>query len=253
MLVLISLGLWDEKDLSLRGFEEAKSCDLLYLESYTSKLGTGKQELEKLLGKTITLLSRKQVEENFESLLEQAKEQKVGILVGGDALVATTHSSLLLEAAKRKIPTRIVHSSSILSAVGETGLHLQKFGPWITIPLPERTSDPSSVFEVLKENERRGLHTLCLLDLDTEKRKFVSVEEALAFLSRVEDSKRKVVVISKLGSSEQKILYGTLEELGREKFDLPACLILPGRLHFAEEEFLSQLARSPHPRGDESR
>ncbi len=36
MLTLIGLGLFDEKDLTLKGLEEAKNADKLYVELYTS-------------------------------------------------------------------------------------------------------------------------------------------------------------------------------------------------------------------------
>ena len=36
MLVLIGLGLYDEKDISIRGIEEAKSSAKVYAELYTN-------------------------------------------------------------------------------------------------------------------------------------------------------------------------------------------------------------------------
>ena len=139
-LYLISTGIWDEKDISLRGLEVARRCDILFAEFYTTRIGTTKERLEKLIGKKIKVLSRSDLEEGCDQILEKAKEKEVGILVGGDCLVSTTHSSVLLEAKKRGIPTKVIHSSSIISAVAETGLHLQKFGQFITVPFPEKIS-----------------------------------------------------------------------------------------------------------------
>jgi diphthine synthase len=38
MLYIIGLGLGDEQDITLRGLEAVKSCDILFLEAYTSIL-----------------------------------------------------------------------------------------------------------------------------------------------------------------------------------------------------------------------
>jgi diphthine synthase len=37
-LTFIGLGLYDEKDISLKGLEEIKKCDKVYAEFYTAKL-----------------------------------------------------------------------------------------------------------------------------------------------------------------------------------------------------------------------
>ena len=39
MLYLVGLGLGDEKDITVRGLEVVRSCDVIYLEAYTSVLG----------------------------------------------------------------------------------------------------------------------------------------------------------------------------------------------------------------------
>ena len=51
MLTLIGLGLYDEKDLTLRGIEQAKKADKAYIELYTSKWHGNIKNLEKLIGK----------------------------------------------------------------------------------------------------------------------------------------------------------------------------------------------------------
>jgi len=152
VLVLISIGLADERDMSLRALEAARECDILLSEFYTNKINTNTEKLSKLIGKPVREISRKDLEENFNWILEEAKNKNVGILVGGDCLVATTHYSIVLEAKKLEIPVKIIHGSSIISAIGETGLHLKKFGPYVTIPFPEKTkkSLPESVYNMQK-------------------------------------------------------------------------------------------------------
>jgi len=49
MLSLIGLGLFYEKDLTLRGLEKAKNADKIYAEFYTSKWYGNVKKLEKLI------------------------------------------------------------------------------------------------------------------------------------------------------------------------------------------------------------
>ncbi|MEM7826293.1 MAG: diphthine synthase [Candidatus Aenigmatarchaeota archaeon] len=251
VLYFISLGLSDEKDMSIKALETAKSCDLLFAEFYTTKLNTTKEKLEEIIGKPIKLLSRKGVEENFQEILNEAKTKKVGFLVGGDCFIATTHISLRMEAIKQGIETKVIHGSSIISAIAETGLHIYKFGPCVTLPLREKTKGklPESVYEVIKMNKERGLHTLCLLDLDAEKNEFLSVREGFEILLALEEARKeglislqdKVVVFSKAGSEESLILFEKIEDLMKKDIALPAVIIIPGLLHFTEREFLESL------------
>lgn len=249
VLYFISLGLNDEKDMSIKALETAKSCDLLFAEFYTTKLNTTKEKLEEMIGKPIKVLSRKDVEENFqEIILDEAKTKKVGFLVGGDCFVATTHISLRKEAIKQGIKTEVIHGSSIISAIAETGLHIYKFGPCITIPFREKTKGklPESVYEVIKANKARGLHTLCLLDIDAEQNRMMSVREALEILLTLEEarmegvisSQEKIVVFSMAGSEKSSILFEKIESLIKKEIGLPAVIIIPGSLHFTEREFL---------------
>jgi diphthine synthase len=250
VLILIGIGLYDEKDISLRGMEEAKKADKLYMELYTSFWHGSLQSLEKLVGKKITVLKRKDLEENFDIILDEAKNQNIVILVQGDPLVQTTHSVLILEARKREIKTKVIHNASIISAIAETGLHPQKFGPFVTIPFPEKTRGklPESVYEVIKMNKARGLHTLCLLDVIAEENKYMTIAEALNSLLILEGKRREnvlsndlpIIGISRLGSTSQIIKFGKLKDLFKIDFGPPPyCIIVPGILHFTEKEFLS--------------
>lgn len=45
MLYVIGLGLGDVKDITVKGLEIVKSCDLIYLEAYTSILTCGQEEM----------------------------------------------------------------------------------------------------------------------------------------------------------------------------------------------------------------
>jgi diphthine synthase len=248
MLIIAGLGLYDEKDLSLREIEEAKSSDKIFIELYTSKWYGNFKNLEKILGKKVEVLERKDLEENFQKILELAKNKKVILFVQGDALIQTTHSSLILEAKKQGIETKVIHNASIISAIAETGLHPQKFGPYITIPFLERTKGklPESVYEVIKMNKARGLHTLCLLDVLAEENRYMEPKEGLKILLEIEKKRKEgiipeeeeAVIFSKAGSEKPLIVFGKIKDLMEKEVEIPAVIIIPGILHFTEKGFL---------------
>jgi len=228
MLYLISLGLYDKKDISLRAIETGKKCKVLYFEDYTSFYGSSLKELEKLFGKKVNELKREDVESDF--LVKEARDKDVGLLVIGDALSATTHSTFVLDKAK------VVHGSSVLTAVGETGLMLYNFGKVTSIPFDnESVKEP---INVIKKN--KDLHTLCLLDLKDGK--YMKVSEGLNYLIKNGLSKERLVVgCSALGSEKREIKVGKAKDLVKIKFSLkPQCIIVPGKLHFIEEEILEK-------------
>lgn len=249
-LILISIGLFDERDLSLRAVEEARGCDTLYAEFYTTKLKTDLERLEALVGRPIRMLHRRNLEEDADALIGEADHLRVGVLVGGDCLTATTHISLLIMAAKRGIPFRVIHGSSIITAVAETGLSIYKFGRTVTMPLPGRGS-PDSVIRAIYENRMLGLHTLVLMDLDVEEDRYLTVNEALQILLDsggigVLDEETLVVGVARLGSEHPHIRAGRAGEIMKESFgEPPQALIIPGRLHFVEAEALKVLGGCP--------
>lgn len=249
-LKLISIGLSDELDLSLRALKEAGGCDSLYVELYTTKLSTSVERLEAVLGRHIKEVSRRELEGEEPPILEEASRRVVGLLVGGDCLTATTHISLLLEARKRGIPTKVIHGSSILTAIAETGLSLYKFGRAVSLPLPER-GPPDTVLEALERNLSQGLHTLILLDLDVERERWLSIGEGIRLLlesDRPEIFNEETLTIgtARLGWRYPLIRGGRAKELINIDFGgPPQALIVPGRLHFLEEEGLRLIAGCP--------
>jgi diphthine synthase len=245
-LSLISVGLADEKDMSLRALEEARGCDALYAELYTMKLATPLAALTELVGKPVTLLPRGDLEEHSAKIIDEAKGRRVGVLIGGDCLSATTHISLLLEAAERGVETRIVHGSSIFSAVTETGLSLYKFGRTVTMPFPEK-GPADAVLRSIQGNLSEGLHTLVLLDLDNEQKKYMSAPQAIQSLIDSGVSPDTLVVgVARLGQPDAIIRAGRAADIASHDFgEPPHSLVVPGLLHFLEEDALRTLARCP--------
>ena len=138
MLILAGLGLYDEKDMTLKTLEYAKKADKIYAEFYTAVLtGTTLDKIEEVLGKKIILLSREDVEYRGNKLIEESRDKVVMFLTAGDPMVATTHIDLVIEAKKRGIDVRVINAPSIYSAVGITGLQIYKFGRTASIVFPE--------------------------------------------------------------------------------------------------------------------
>ncbi|MGB9853851.1 MAG: diphthine synthase [Candidatus Bathyarchaeales archaeon] len=254
-LVFVGLGLHDEKGISLKGLEEVKSAESVFIELYTSVLPNFSiSRFEEMAGKKLRVVSRRELEdENGEAVLKEADMGKAVLLVPGDPLIATTHVALRLEAERRGIKTRVVHGASILSAVmGLSGLHNYKFGKSVTIPFPENFSE--TPYMVIRENLRLGLHTLCLLDINAEKKRYLSIREALEMLLNVEAKRKNGTItierlgvgIARAGSPNPTVKADFVEKLLRYDFgEPPYTLIFPGKLHFMEAEALIAFAGAP--------
>ena len=234
-LYLIGIGM-NENSISADALEILKTCDKIYLENYTVNFPYSIKELESQYKIRITELNRAKIED--ESILKKAKNTDVALLVYGDALSATTHMQLILEAKKQKIPYLIFHNASILTTIAETGLSLYKFGKTASMPnWAEHTNKPTSFINYVKENQSINAHTLILTD--------IGLEISLAIKQLLESAKKenlklpeKIIVISNAGTPKQKIFYDTPSNLKNKNIPLPFCLIIPTELHFLEEEAL---------------
>ncbi|MBI4159349.1 diphthine synthase [Candidatus Woesearchaeota archaeon] len=238
VLFLIGLGL-EEDDISLKAINALKKCKKIYLESYTS-IGVSKLYLEKILNKRIESKERKFFENESKRIIEEAKKEDVALLIQGDCLSATTHISLIQEARENKVKTEIIHGISIFTAVGETGLSLYNFGRTTSIPFDYKNI--KAPYEVIKNNLEKEMHTLVLLDLNPKENKFLTAVEGLKHLVGLGlDENKKAVICSRLGTKNKEIKYGKIKDLIKTKFDnFPQCIIIPGKIHFMEEEFLEK-------------
>lgn len=254
-LVFVGLGLNDEKGISLRGLEETKTADHIFMELYTSLMPEfSLQRFEALSGKQVKVVSRRELEEeNGALILNAAEKGKAVFLVPGDPFIATTHVTLRIEAEKRGVKTRIIHGASIISAIiGLSGLHNYKFGKTVTIPLPENFSE--TPYKVIAQNKKLGLHTLCLLDLKADEKRFLSINEALALLLEIEQKRKKRIItpntiaigVARAGSNAPTLKADFIKNLRKYDFgNPPHSLIFPGELHFMETEALVTFAGAP--------
>ena len=242
VLYMIGIGLNDEKDISVKGLEIIRKCDAVYLESYTSILQCTKEKLENLYKKTIIIANRELVEKKAEqTILKDAKSKDTAFLVIGDPLCATTHVDLMLRLKKAGIKVEVVHNASVVSAVGITGLEVYKFGKITSIPF--NNQDVKAPVDVYKMNKKNDLHTLFLLDLDPENNKFLTIKQAVEYLTANGVSEDELFVgCARIGSNNPVIFAGKAKEIAKKDFGSPPyCLIIPAKLHFIEEEALSLL------------
>ena len=234
------MGVGDERDMSIKGLEACKRADVIFLESYTSPVKINVGNLRKLVGKDVIELSREDVEEK-NLVVREAEKRNVAFLVPGDPLFATTHKEIVRECMLRKIRVEVIHASSILTAVGESGLSLYKFGRVVSLPFPQENYFPLSPYDHILTNLKAGLHTLILLDIGMD------VHTAIDVLLRMEEKKKgriftqdtKLVVLSRLGSPNKSILYSSISKLKSIDFgESPHSLVIPAELEHHEKEFL---------------
>ncbi len=246
MFFLIGIGLKKE-NLILDAEKKIKKCKKVFLESYTSVYSEGKiSELEKLVGKKIVSLKRKEVEENALDFFSDAKKENIALLVFGNPLTATTHLSLLAELKEKKIPFSVVPGISVSNFVSFTGLQEYKFGKTVSVVFQRENYAPESFFDSIEKNKSISLHTLCLLDIDTEEKKFMKIKDAIEVLEKIAEKKNSRIIsesvligISRAGSDKMKIKAGSAEELKRFDFGKePHSLIVCGNLSEDEKEFL---------------
>ena len=213
------------------------------------------RRLESLVGRPIKLLGRKDVEDATE-LVEASRGRRAVLLVAGDPMAATTHVDLRIRARLAGIETRVVHGPSVFTSVaGLLGLQHYKFGRTTTLPFPQEGYSPTSPYEVVCENMARGMHTLVLLDIDAEGSRYMTADLGLRLLLEMEARVGKgfikpdtlVGVVARAGSDDCVVKAGPIGELGKLDFGPPLhSVVVPGKLHFMEEEALRTFAGWTH-------
>lgn len=247
MLYIIGTGLNDEKDITVKGLEAIRKSQVVYLENYTSLIDTKVEDLEKFYEKKIQVVDREFVEQTT-IMTDEAKVKDVTFLVIGDPFGATTHIDLMLKCKRDNISFKVINNASVMIAIGITGLQIYKFGKTTSLPFPEKGFRPVTGYEVIKQNKILGLHTLLMLDLKPKEDKFMTIAQAIQILFDIEAERKEgiftedtlCVGAARIGSDNFTIKYGTAKELMKANFGKqPHSLIVPGELHFVEEEALS--------------
>lgn len=267
MFYLVGLGLFDEKDISLKGVETLKNADKVYAEFFTSRLfGSNFEAIENIIGNKIIVLDRTQVEEES-VFLEEAKDLNVALITGGDPLIATTHSDFLVECARKNIGFEVIHGSSILSsAPAISGLQAYKFGKVTTIPFPDYNFFPKSPYVAIEENLKMDMHTLVLLDIQAHKDRYMTINQGLENLLKIRDDFKEenpdrdclinedtiAIGIARVGSKDNLVKADYIKNLIDFDFGGPLhCIIIPSKLHIVEAEYLVEVANGPKELLDE--
>ncbi len=254
-LIFVGLGLCGTGGMTVDALEALRQCDKIYGEFYTSSvIGAEVADLEKAIGKKITVVCRADVEEGHE-IIEDAMKMRVAFVTAGDTMLATTHIDLRIQAKYANIPVRIFNGISIFSAAPTAfGLQPYKFGRTVTLPFLERNYQPKSPYDNIKENRDRGLHTLILLDIRAEELRYMTAKDAIEWLLAGEEKWKEglitdetlLCVVSHAGAPDQKIFCNYPRKLLEMDLGAPLhSLVLPGNLHFMEAEALVDFAGAP--------
>ena len=267
-LFFIGLGLGGDQDITERGMAAVKSCDLLFLEAYTSVLpGVSKERLEEKYGKSITVADRELVEQAATTILEPALTQRVGFLVVGDCFGATTHSDLHWRAMEKGIQVEVIHNASIMNACACCGLQLYRFGQTVSITFQEGSVLPRSTYDKIGANKQFALHTLCLLDIKVKEQtvenllkgnkifeppRFMTCAQAAQLLLRMEEEFQGQVCLPetrcfglvRVGHETQVIRSATLQEMSELDLGEPLhTLVLAGDLHPEELHWFNHYSK----------
>jgi diphthine synthase len=134
------------------------------------------------------------------------------------------------------------------------GLQNYKFGRTTTLAYPEGDYFPTSPYDIISDNQKMGLHTLVLLDIQVDKNQYMTANEGLKFLLNMEEKVGKqvfnpdsvVCVVAQAGSDNPVVKAGTIKDLLDFDFGPPLhSIVIPGKLHFMEIEALQILADLP--------
>lgn len=242
-------------DITLRGMERIRRADRVFLDSYTSV--QAEAGLEGAVGRPIEILDRASVESDM--LVELAAREDVCLLVPGDGLTATTHLTLLIECLSHGIEAGVVPGISVATVVpGVLGLQWYKFGRATTVPFSREGYRPESPHAVVVSNLGQGLHTLVLLDIDDGR--MMTAAEGLRYLLEIDarvgagviGSDTLVAAVARAGAGDQRAVSGRLEAVVAADIGPPPhTVVVPGDLHFMEEEALRRIRidQSPVPAG----
>lgn len=265
MFTLVGVGLGDEKDITVKGLEAVKAADIVFLEAYTSYLiNSSADKLTEYYGKPVTVADRDAVESG--SVLDDAKDKSVVLLVVGDVFGATTHSDLMVRCHEASIKAVVIHNASIINAVGCCGLQLYRFGQVLSLCFWTETWRPDSYYDRLLTNRKTGVHTLLLLDIKVKEQsdenlargrkiyeppRYMSIAQALDQLQQVEESRKGGAIdentvyigMARIGSATQQVVAGTRKELEAIDFGEPLhSLIVAGDIHECEAEHVRLFA-----------
>jgi diphthine synthase len=282
LLYIIGIGISEFDSLPIGSVDILKNSDFVFIERFTGFISDDFfVRIKNVLDDSIEPQSKTVVDIRFvkrwyiedgREILEKAAFNNVSILAYGDPLVATTYNELMIRAKRLSIDVKVIHSSSgLISLIGETGLQPYKFGKMVTM-----MNDPMSsisVYNTIYDNLSLGLHTLILTEynnddgianFDSSSNPFyLSPKKVFDLLLKREgeiklanlSAKTFAIVARQIGSVNSQILSGNIDSLSKLDYEGgPNSVIIPGSLHFIEEDSLRTLTRLfDPPSGNSSR
>jgi diphthine synthase len=256
MLWFVGTGINGYRGLSIAAIEVLRKCDIVYIETFTSALSeVDIQGVNSLLEMQTKPVQRWFVEDGRD-LLESARTKDVALVTYGDPFIATTHSELRSRAAKKSIKTAILHSASgIASTIGESGLHVYKFGRMVT--MTSELHSAATVYNTIFQNLLVGSHTLILTEYshndECKEPFFLDPSSVFKMLLDAERAHKHeifsddtfAVVASRVGMQDQKITSGKVKSLMKMEFGIgPHSVIVTGALHFTETQALASVTEN---------
>ncbi|NAY81814.1 MAG: DUF357 domain-containing protein [Thaumarchaeota archaeon] len=244
MLFIIGLGV-DPKNTAPIFINYASSiCEKSYFDNYTTFVKNSDLVwIEKKLN--AVPVSREKLED-VEHFIEEAKNKNVCLYVYGDPYIATTHQALKVYAIENNIDVKTVYSSSFINVIfGETGLHIYKIG-FVGSIIKDDINSRNYVYKQVGASLELKKHSIIIPSGYEGNVRYLLHELKQAeinFKEEVFTDYRFILLVSRAGTEEEKILGGKLSELLESEIELkePFTLIVPGTLHFTEEEVLKKV------------
>ncbi|MGE5822565.1 MAG: diphthine synthase [Nitrososphaerota archaeon] len=256
MLYLVGAGIYDTFEM-YNSINILKSCDRIYLESFTSPISDNFIDILKTTvepEKKIEFVKRWFVEDGRQ-ILDESKTLNVGLVSYGDPTIATTFTELRIRAIKNNIDVKVIHAASgITSLVGECGLQIYKIGKLVTM-MEERQS-AISVYSTVFSNLNLNCHTIILTEYRQGDDGTVFFLKPNNIMSRLLDVEKDImygfvsedsflIVLSRIGTDEQKIFSGKIKSLLELDYgNGPHTIIFPSKFHFTEEDAILNLTEN---------
>lgn len=252
MLILVGGGL-RESQLTREAEEAIRGADIVIVETYTMPSSRWLPAAIRKLNSNVREASRSDLEEMSSNIVDLASKLKVALVVPGDPLIATTHSSLVVESARKGVRVKIISGiSGPCSVESLLGLHFYKFGRAVTLPGPWRGVSAEEAALGLLGNLCHDLHTLLLLDVSPEGLS-LSPSEAIKELkgslrkligTRLDTLMNIIVLLVSIGEDAvvKQFTLGSADFI--PNVDVGS-LVIPTKLHVSEREFLHYVYSIP--------
>ncbi len=230
----------------------SEKCDSVFYEEYTSIPSEGDLSyIEEMIKKKATKLNRRDLEDlSGEIIIRSLREGRNTCLVTwGDPLIATTHISIITRVVHEEFKYRYIPGiNSVSVALAASGLMIYRIGKIATITYPREGVISEYPYLVLRENLSRNLHTIFLLDIDSEKNIYMNAREAIKILLDLEKrfgegifSSKSLVLVVNIANNIMICGGEANYVLENPPNNYPQILVVPAKLYFTEEEYLREL------------